>query len=65
MARKPLGDKPMTQAERQSRKRDRDRQTLEELKAENEWLKAEIERLISADHQPSRCGLAEGCRDCS
>ena len=45
MARKPLGDKPMTQAERQSRKRDRDRQTIEQLRAEVERLKAEINRL--------------------
>lgn len=45
MPRKPLGLMAMTQAERQSRKRERDRQTIEQLRAEVERLKAEINRL--------------------
>lgn len=33
MARKPLGDKPMTQAERQSRKRDKTCKAIDDLAA--------------------------------
>jgi cell division protein FtsB len=35
----------MTQAERQSRKREKDRQTIEQLRAEVERLKEEINHL--------------------